>query len=78
MYGIYNTFKFAASPGYGWDGVIVATLAKLNPAFVPVAALFIAYIRVGADILNRSTNIPQKLFQSFKQSLFYSLRLKHS
>lgn len=61
MYGIYNTFKFAASPGYGWDGIIVATLAKLNPAFVPLAALFIAYIRVGADILNRSTNIPPEI-----------------
>jgi simple sugar transport system permease protein len=61
MFGIYNTFKFAASPGYGWDGIIVATLAKLNPAFVPVAALFIAYIRVGADVLNRSTNIPPEI-----------------
>lgn len=61
MLGIYGTFKFAASPGYGWDGIIVATLAKLNPAFVPLAALFIAYIRVGADILNRSTNIPPEI-----------------
>jgi len=61
MYGIYPAFIYTASPGYGWDGIIVATLARLNPAFVPVAALFIAYIRVGADILNRSTNIPPEI-----------------
>ena len=61
MFGIYRTFMFTASPGYGWDGIIVATLAQLNPAFVPLAAFFIAYIRVGADILNRSTNIPPEI-----------------
>lgn len=61
MFGIYKTFMFVASPGYGWDGIIIATLARNNPAAVPFAALFIAYIRVGADILNRSTNIPPEI-----------------
>lgn len=61
MFGIYTTFQFAASPGYGWDGIIVASLASLNPAFVPLAALFIAYIRVGASILNRTTSVPSEI-----------------
>lgn len=61
MMGIYKSFMFVASPGYGWDGIIIATLARNNPAAVPFAAFFIAYIRVGADILNRSTNIPPEI-----------------
>lgn len=61
MFGIYSTFQFAASPGYGWDGIIVATLAKLNPAFIPLSAFFIAYIRVGAGILNRSSSVPSEI-----------------
>lgn len=61
MFGIYSTFQFAQSPGYGWDGIIIATLAGLNPAFVPLAALFVAYIRVGAAILNRTTSVPSEI-----------------
>ncbi|HOQ02235.1 MAG TPA: ABC transporter permease [Bacillota bacterium] len=51
MLGIYKRFQWLASPGYGFDGVIVATLAKNNPALVPVTALFLAYLRVGADVM---------------------------
>lgn len=61
MYGIYTIFQFSASPGYGWDGIIVATLARLNPAFVPLSALFIAYIRVGASVLNRTSSVPTEI-----------------
>jgi simple sugar transport system permease protein len=55
--GMYTCFKWVKSPGYGFDGVIIATLARNNPAMVPFAALFLAYIRTGADILNRSSDI---------------------
>lgn len=61
MLGIYNTFRWTASPGYGFDGVIIATLARNNPLYVPLAAFFLAYIRIGADILNRSTDIPAEI-----------------
>lgn len=61
MMGLYNRFRWAESPGYGWDGVIIAALARNNPAGVPFAAFFLAYIRVGADILNRTTSIPTEI-----------------
>jgi ABC-type uncharacterized transport system permease subunit len=61
MLGLYNRFRWAESPGYGWDGIIVAALARNNPAGVPLAAFFLAYIRVGADILNRTTSIPAEI-----------------
>lgn len=61
MLGIYNTFRWPVSPGYGFDGVIIATLARNNPIYVPISAFFLAYIRVGADILNRVTDIPAEI-----------------
>ncbi len=51
MLGIYRRFQWLASPGYGFDGVIISILSKNNPLVVPVAAVFLAYLRVGADVM---------------------------
>jgi len=59
--GMYESFKWAALPGYGFDGVIVATLARNNPALVPVGAFFLAYVRVGADIMTRMTDVQNEV-----------------
>jgi simple sugar transport system permease protein len=37
--------------------VIVAMLARRNPKFVPVSALFLAYLRVGADFMSRRGDV---------------------
>lgn len=55
--GMYKRFSWQSLPGYGWDGVIVAILARNNPAAVPVAAIFLAYLRIGADQMSRSTDV---------------------
>lgn len=57
MYGVYNRFEWLANPGYGWSGFIAATLAKNNPAYVPVAALFLSYLSVGSDIIVRTAGV---------------------
>ena len=54
-------FSWVALPGYGWDGFMVATLAYYNPLFVPLAALFLGYIRTGAQIMNVYSDIPLEL-----------------
>lgn len=57
--GMYRRFQWAnVMTGHGFDGLIVAVLAKRNPAFVPITAMLLAYIRIGADIVNRTTDIP--------------------
>ncbi len=61
MLGMYTRFKYKTLPGFGWDGVIVAILAKNNPALVPVGAFFLAYLRIGADIMSRSTDVSSQL-----------------
>ncbi len=61
LIGYHGRFLWLFSPGYGWDGIIIATLARNNPLFVPIAALFLSYIRVGAKTMGRYTNIPPEI-----------------
>ncbi|GHT80280.1 hypothetical protein FACS1894130_11280 [Spirochaetia bacterium] len=55
--GRYTRFQWTNMTNHGFDGLMVAVLAYKNPALVPIGALLLAYIRVGADIVNRSTDI---------------------
>lgn len=56
--GRYERFMWTDPLGYGFDGLLVATIARRNPALVPVGALLLAYIRTGSEIVTRSTDIP--------------------
>ncbi|MCE1206415.1 MAG: ABC transporter permease [Spirochaetia bacterium] len=57
MSGLYRAFIWQMNPSYAWDGVIVAMLARKNPKFVPLSALFLAYLRVGADFMSRRGDV---------------------
>lgn len=49
--GVVHRLQGAISPGYGFTGIIVAWLAKLNPlAVIPVSILFGALILAGREI----------------------------
>ena len=61
LLGMYNRFKWTTSPGYGWTGIVVALLARSNPLFVPLAAAFIGYLNVGADIMARSSDVGREV-----------------
>ena len=58
---MYQRFNWQESPSYAWDGVIIAILSRNNPALVPFSALFLAYIRVGADIMSRKSDVQNEL-----------------
>ena len=55
---MYKRFQYSSLPGYGWDGVLIAIVAKNKIQYVPIAAFFLAYLRIGADIMSRTTDIP--------------------
>ena len=59
--GMYTRFEWAAAPTTGFDGIMVAAIAQRNPALVPVAALFLAYVRVGADVISRTSDVPSEI-----------------
>ncbi|HHT96746.1 MAG TPA: ABC transporter permease [Clostridiales bacterium] len=59
--GMYNRFQYQKLTGHGFDGILVGIIAKNNPKLVPLTALFLAYIRVGADVMSRVSDIPIEL-----------------
>ena len=60
---VYARFSWLALLGYGWDAIIICTLAKNNPIKVPLAALFLAYLRTGASIMSRATDVTLEIVQ---------------
>jgi len=59
--GMHKRFEWTALPGYGFDGAMIAMLAGNNPIGVVGAALFVAYLRIGADLVNRFSDIPTEM-----------------
>ena len=49
---LYTNYRWVELTGFGWDGVTMAVFAKNNPRNVPLAALFIAYLRAGAYVMS--------------------------
>lgn len=60
---IYTRFSWTSLLGYGWDAIIICTLARKNPLYTPFAALFLAYLRTGASIMARSTDVTLEIVQ---------------
>jgi len=56
--GIHFHLIEAISPGYGYTGIIVATLGGLHPLGVSLAALFIGLIDTGAQSVSRALGVP--------------------
>jgi simple sugar transport system permease protein len=61
--GIYDRYMWTSLTNMGFDGLLVAVLAKKNPIFVPLGAFLLAYLRTGASILNYTTEIPIEFVQ---------------
>jgi ABC-type uncharacterized transport system permease subunit len=59
--GIYRKYQWQLSPGYGWDGVVVAIIGRNRPLLIIFAAFFLAYLRVGGQILNLMSDIPAEM-----------------
>ena len=70
--GMFSSYQWTALTGYGFDGLMIAVLARKNPALVPLSAFLIAYIRTGADIVSRTTDIPPE-FVSIIQGIIIVL-----
>lgn len=61
LFGMYHRFQYLDLTDYGWDGILVAIVARHKPKLIPVGALFLAYLRIGADIMSRESDVPFEL-----------------
>ena len=59
--GNYPRFVYTGFTNHGWDGVMLAVLCYNQPKFMPLAAMFLAYIRTSADALNFTSSIPPEI-----------------
>ncbi len=46
--GVFNSIVYRFSPGYGWDGITAALIARNNPYMVMPASLLLATLRTGS------------------------------
>jgi simple sugar transport system permease protein len=56
--GLHFQVMAGISPGYGYTGIVIAMLARLNPLGVVPAALFFAVVVTGAESMSRATGVP--------------------
>jgi len=69
----YLSYPESISSGYGYTGIIVAWLARLNPLYVILSALFFAGILVGGDAIQISLGLPAATVQVFNGTLLVFL-----
>ena len=70
MLGRYTNYSWMALPGYGWTGITVAILAGNNPAFVPLAAFFMAYLNKGCNLMSTYSGVPSQLIDIIQAVIF--------
>lgn len=68
--GRYQTYLWRDLPGYGWVGITIAILAKNNPAFVPLAAFFIAYLNKGCLLMSTYCDVPVEMIDIIQAAIF--------
>ncbi len=61
-YRLYHHF----SPGYGYDGIIVAFLATVNPLVAPFAAFFLAGLKAGALFMQRAVGLESTVIEAIQ------------
>jgi len=87
--GIHFHLIDAISPGFGYTGIIVATLGALHPVGVALAALFIGLIGTGSQTVSRALGVPTFLGDVVQAALLlvtlgmfllmnYRIRVVHS
>lgn len=63
LFGMYPRFQYSGLTGYGWDGILIAIVARQKAQYVPLAALFLAYLRIGADVMSIHSDIPSEMIK---------------
>lgn len=58
---MYKRFQWQSQTNYVWDGLLIYMLSNGNPTYIPLTAFFIAYLRVGAEIMSRATDLDPEI-----------------
>ncbi len=59
--GLLKRVTINLAPGLGFEGIVVALLARNNPIGVVFTGLFYGYLRTGAQIMDRTTDVTREV-----------------
>ncbi|MDD4393085.1 MAG: ABC transporter permease [Desulfobacterales bacterium] len=71
--GIHLRLQQGVAVGYGYDGIIIAFLARLNPLAVPVIAVFLGGLIVGGDQLQSALHLPSSISQILEGTMLMAI-----
>jgi simple sugar transport system permease protein len=64
--GLKHRLYHLFSPGYGFDGIVVAFLAQLSPLLAPIAAFFLSGLKVGGLIMQRAVGLESTVVEAIQ------------
>lgn len=85
QFGTSRLEYLSVFPNKGFDGMLVAIIARNNPFLVPFAALLLSYFKVGAEIMSMKTNVSSEIMSIIQgiiiliivaDALFANLRVR--
>lgn len=59
--GLLKALPVDLTPGLGFDGIVVALLARNNPLAIPLVSIVYAYLRIGAQVMERSSDVTREM-----------------
>jgi len=59
--GIHRKLILNIQYGLGFEGIVVAILARNNPLMIPFSGLAYGYLRAGADVMERSSDVSREM-----------------
>jgi len=71
--GIHYRLQTGLAVGYGYDGIIVAWLAGLNPLAIPFAAILLGALFVGGEQLQSMLGLPSSISLILEGALLFGL-----
>ena len=71
--GIHYRLQTGLAVGYGYDGIIVAWLAQLNPLVVPFTAILLGALFVGGEQLQTVLGLPSTISLILEAALLFGL-----
>lgn len=69
LLSIYTRFSWIALPGLGFTGALIAMMGKNHPVGILVSAVGISYLKTGAEIMSRNTNVPVEIISIVEATL---------
>lgn len=59
--GIHSKLIMNITLGIGFEGIVVAILARNNPLLIPITGLAYGYLRAGADVMERASDMSREM-----------------